>query len=99
MATATQDPDLKPKQLTEEESRQVAEDAREATWEAPSFLKEVFAGNFKFIHSNFKAKEGSGIDIFFRVDENLFCCYLSISKKKTRCMYRLCGSAADFQVQ
>jgi alkylation response protein AidB-like acyl-CoA dehydrogenase len=46
MATATQDPDLKPKQLSEEESRQVAEEARESTWEAPSFLKEVFAGSF-----------------------------------------------------
>jgi hypothetical protein len=46
MATATQDPELKPKQLSEEESRKVAEDARESTWEAPSFLKEVFAGTF-----------------------------------------------------
>jgi hypothetical protein len=46
MATATQDPETKPKQLSEEESRQVAEEARESTWEAPSFLKEVFAGSF-----------------------------------------------------
>ncbi|MBK8725100.1 MAG: acyl-CoA dehydrogenase family protein [Holophagaceae bacterium] len=46
MATATQDPDLKPKQLSEEESRKVAEEARESAWEAPSFLKEVFAGSF-----------------------------------------------------
>jgi hypothetical protein len=35
-----------PKKLTEEESRQVAEDARQDKWEAPSFLKELFAGNF-----------------------------------------------------
>ncbi len=33
-------------QLSEEQSRQVAEDAREAEWQAPSFLKEVFNGNF-----------------------------------------------------
>ncbi|MFN8010228.1 MAG: acyl-CoA dehydrogenase family protein [Holophagaceae bacterium] len=46
MATATQDPETKPKQLSEEESRKVAEEARESTWEAPSFLKEVFAGTF-----------------------------------------------------
>jgi alkylation response protein AidB-like acyl-CoA dehydrogenase len=60
MSTATEDPKATamngangspapeaPKQLSEEESRQVAEDARESTWEAPSFLKEAFAGNFR----------------------------------------------------
>ncbi len=46
MSTAVQDPETKPKQLTEEESRQVAEEARQEKWEAPSFLKEAFAGNF-----------------------------------------------------
>ncbi|HJU83582.1 MAG TPA: acyl-CoA dehydrogenase family protein, partial [Holophagaceae bacterium] len=35
-----------PKKLSEEESRQVAEEARQDKWEAPSFLKELFAGNF-----------------------------------------------------
>jgi alkylation response protein AidB-like acyl-CoA dehydrogenase len=35
-----------PRKLSEEESRQVAEDARESSWEAPSFLKEAFSGNF-----------------------------------------------------
>lgn len=32
---------------SEEESRQVAEDSREAQWESPSFLKELFLGNFR----------------------------------------------------
>jgi alkylation response protein AidB-like acyl-CoA dehydrogenase len=35
-----------PRKLSEEESRQVAEDARQDKWEAPSFLKELFAGSF-----------------------------------------------------
>ena len=35
-----------PKKISEEESRKVAEDARESAWEAPSFLKEVFGGKF-----------------------------------------------------
>jgi len=34
--------------LTEAESRQVAEEARETEWTAPSFLKEIFLGNFRF---------------------------------------------------
>jgi hypothetical protein len=46
MSTDVQIPETKSKKLTEEESRQVAEDARQDKWEAPSFLKEVFAGNF-----------------------------------------------------
>jgi alkylation response protein AidB-like acyl-CoA dehydrogenase len=32
---------------TEAEARQVAEDARESEWTAPSFLKEIFLGNFR----------------------------------------------------
>jgi alkylation response protein AidB-like acyl-CoA dehydrogenase len=35
------------KPLSEAESRQVAEEAREADWTAPSFLKELFLGNFR----------------------------------------------------
>src|SRR5215472_1947871 len=35
------------KPLSEAESRQVAEEAREAEWTAPSFLKELFLGNFR----------------------------------------------------
>src|SRR5215471_175746 len=35
------------KPLTEAESRQVAEEARESEWKAPSFLKELFLGNFR----------------------------------------------------
>ncbi len=46
MADAVLDPQTQPKKLSEEESRKVAEDARESTWEAPSFLKEVFGGTF-----------------------------------------------------
>jgi alkylation response protein AidB-like acyl-CoA dehydrogenase len=33
--------------LTEAESRQVAEEARETDWTAPSFLKEIFLGNYR----------------------------------------------------
>ena len=33
--------------VTEREARQVAEDARESTWELPSFGKELFLGNLK----------------------------------------------------
>src|SRR5690606_831637 len=32
---------------TEEESREVAEAAREAEWAAPSFVRELFLGNFR----------------------------------------------------
>src|SRR3984893_16071718 len=32
---------------TEAEARQVAEDARESEWTAPSFCKEIFLGNFR----------------------------------------------------
>jgi alkylation response protein AidB-like acyl-CoA dehydrogenase len=32
---------------TEAEARQVAEEARESEWTAPSFLKEIFLGNFR----------------------------------------------------
>ncbi len=32
---------------SEAEARQVAEDARESEWTAPSFLKEIFLGNFR----------------------------------------------------
>jgi alkylation response protein AidB-like acyl-CoA dehydrogenase len=38
----------KPRALTEAESRQVAEEARETDCTAPSFLKEIFLGNFRF---------------------------------------------------
>jgi hypothetical protein len=38
----------KPRALTEAESRRVAEEARETEWTAPSFLKEIFLGNFRF---------------------------------------------------
>jgi alkylation response protein AidB-like acyl-CoA dehydrogenase len=37
----------KPRALTEEEARRVAEDARETEWTAPSFLKEIFLGNLR----------------------------------------------------
>jgi hypothetical protein len=37
----------KPRALTEDESRRVAEDARETEWTAPSFLKEIFLGNLR----------------------------------------------------
>src|SRR5690606_20895679 len=32
---------------TEQESRRVAEEAREAEWNAPSFVRELFLGNFR----------------------------------------------------
>jgi alkylation response protein AidB-like acyl-CoA dehydrogenase len=34
--------------VSEEESRKVAEAARESTWKKPSFMKELFLGNFRF---------------------------------------------------
>jgi len=37
----------KPRALTEAEARRVAEEARETEWTAPSFLKEIFLGNFR----------------------------------------------------
>ena len=33
--------------VSETEARRVAEEAREAEWRAPSFLKEIFLGNFR----------------------------------------------------
>jgi alkylation response protein AidB-like acyl-CoA dehydrogenase len=39
--------DQKTKPVSEAESRAVAEDAREKEWTAPSFLKEIFLGNFR----------------------------------------------------
>ena len=35
-------------QVSEEESRRVAEESREVTWKNPSFMKELFLGNFRF---------------------------------------------------
>ncbi len=46
MSDALQASPAPPPKLSEEESRKVAEDARESAWEAPSFLKEVFGGKF-----------------------------------------------------
>lgn len=37
----------KVRHVSEAEARQVAEEAREAEWLAPSFLKEIFLGNFR----------------------------------------------------
>ena len=37
----------KTKHVSEAEARQVAEDARETEWTAPSFLKEIFLGNLR----------------------------------------------------
>jgi len=37
----------RPRALTEEEARRVAEEARETEWTAPSFLKEIFLGNYR----------------------------------------------------
>lgn len=33
--------------VSEEQSRKVAEEARETTWEQPSFMREMFLGNFR----------------------------------------------------
>jgi alkylation response protein AidB-like acyl-CoA dehydrogenase len=35
-------------EVSEEESRAVAEAARETSWDKPSFMKELFLGNFRF---------------------------------------------------
>jgi hypothetical protein len=34
--------------VSEEDSRRVAEESRETTWKKPSFMKEMFLGNFRF---------------------------------------------------
>jgi alkylation response protein AidB-like acyl-CoA dehydrogenase len=39
--------DRNPEELAERESREVAETAREAEWEKPSFLRELFLGSFR----------------------------------------------------
>ncbi len=36
-----------PKPVSADEARRVAEEAREAEWKAPSFLKQIFLGNFR----------------------------------------------------
>jgi alkylation response protein AidB-like acyl-CoA dehydrogenase len=36
------------KPVSAEEARRVAEEARESEWKAPSFLKQIFLGNFRF---------------------------------------------------
>jgi alkylation response protein AidB-like acyl-CoA dehydrogenase len=36
------------KTVSAEEARRVAEEARESEWKAPSFLKQIFLGNFRF---------------------------------------------------
>ena len=35
------------RQVTEAESRKVAEESREAEWKQPSFMREMFLGNFR----------------------------------------------------
>jgi alkylation response protein AidB-like acyl-CoA dehydrogenase len=47
MTTETK-PIEKKLQVTEEDSRRVAEESRETTWTNPSFMKEMFLGNFRF---------------------------------------------------
>ncbi|MFN8654474.1 MAG: acyl-CoA dehydrogenase family protein [Gemmatimonadales bacterium] len=46
--TQVMPPETKPQTplATEKEAREVAEAARETTWEAPSFVRELFEGNF-----------------------------------------------------
>ena len=41
------EPKKKVRPVTEQEARQVVEEARETEWQAPSFLKEIFLGNFR----------------------------------------------------
>ncbi len=41
-------PDKKVVNPSEEESRKVAEASRQTTWEKPSFMRELFLGNFRF---------------------------------------------------
>ncbi|HYV40570.1 MAG TPA: acyl-CoA dehydrogenase family protein [Thermoanaerobaculia bacterium] len=41
------EPRNKVQAVSEAEARQTAEDARETEWRAPSFLKEIFLGNFR----------------------------------------------------
>ena len=36
-----------PKPVSADEARRVAEEARETEWKAPSFLRQIFLGNFR----------------------------------------------------
>jgi len=47
MSTTIEQPPAKV-EVTEEQSRAVAEEARETEWVNPSFMKEMFLGNFRF---------------------------------------------------
>ena len=40
-------PKRSPKPVSADEARKVAEEARESEWQAPSFLKQIFLGNFR----------------------------------------------------
>src|SRR3954464_516337 len=39
--------DVKPPEVSELESRRVAEASRQTEWKSPSFIKELFLGNFR----------------------------------------------------
>src|SRR5262249_51231602 len=45
--STTQQPNVAGRHASEEEAMKVAESAREQSWEKPSFLREVFLGNFR----------------------------------------------------
>ena len=45
--TATLTPSAPPAPATEQEARRVAEDAREKEWESPSFVRQMFEGNYR----------------------------------------------------
>ena len=41
-------PSTTQRHVSEAEARRVAEESREAEWKRPSFMKELFLGNFRF---------------------------------------------------
>ncbi len=47
MSASAPVPSPQPPQVSEQDARKVAEAARESEWQSPSFLKELFLGNFR----------------------------------------------------
>ena len=47
MSASVPVPSPQPPQVSEQDARKVAEAARESEWQSPSFLKELFLGNFR----------------------------------------------------
>ncbi len=62
------------RQVSEEQARQVAEESRQTTWDQPSFMREMFLGNFRLdlIHPYPEAPEdGAEFQAFYQAMDDL----------------------------